>query len=335
MDWPGRPTQEPEDEHLAVRRAAGFLDHGRRGRFAVSGTDRAEFLQGLLSNDVRSLPLWQGAEALLLTPRGKVIAGMVSYHRPGEYLLDCPEEVREELLARLTMYVLSSDVTIEDRTEKTACLSIHGPRAADVLRLVSGVPVPAGLFALCPTVFPETEALVARVDWYGDTGFDVHLPVIAAVSLSAAFAAAGARRVGPEAGETLRIEAGRARFGAEIDGNTLPPEVPALVERAVSFTKGCFVGQETVARIRTYGHVNRELRGLLVEGGSPPAPGAPVRAAGEAAGSVTSACVPPTLGFPIALAMLKRKYLEPGTVVETDAGGATVPARVVLPGKWI
>jgi aminomethyltransferase len=326
--------REPEGGHLAVRRAAGFLDRSCRGRFVLAGKDRLEFLHGLLTNDIRGLPEWQGAESLLLTPKGKVIATMVVYRRPGDFLIDCPEEARVALLSRLSMYVLSSEVTIDDVTATSAILSIHGPRAADVLRLVAGAASPAGLLELRPLVLREAEGFAARVDWYGDEGFDVFLPASAAPAVAASLAAAGARPVGPAAGETLRIEAGRARFGVEIDETTLPAEVPALLERTISFTKGCFVGQETVARIRTYGHVNRELRGLIVEGEAPPDPGAPVRVAGKAAGIVTSSCVPPTLGFPIALAMLGRSCLEPGTLADTDAGGRVVKARVALPGVW-
>ncbi|MHC4469574.1 MAG: CAF17-like 4Fe-4S cluster assembly/insertion protein YgfZ [Planctomycetota bacterium] len=322
---------DPVAEHRAVLEGAGVVDRSDRPRLWIGGGERQTFLQRLVSNDVEALAEGQGCYATLLTPKGKVISDLTIYHRGDRFLIDYPPETREEIAKKLTMYVLSSDVTVEEVTEELGLIAVHGPGAAEVLGVSDP---PEALLESTVATIAGHEAVVCRVDYLGVRGFDLHVEREAATEVFEALSGAGATPFGRIAAETLRIEAGVARFGAELGDAVLPPEVPALVDRAISYTKGCYVGQEVVARIKTYGHVNRELRGLAVEGGEVLPPGADVSVEGSPIGAVTSSCVSPTLGRPIALAFLKRAHLETGTSVDVVLGEGTVPAKVVPPGEW-
>ena len=298
-------------EFRAVRDAAGLVDRSHRTRLTVSGSERTVFLQRLVSNDLNPLGEGEGIHAALLEPKGHLIADLVILHRGDHYLLEVPPAVGEAVFRKLDMYTLSSDVTVADVTASTACLGVHGPSAAEVL---DGSGVAAFRFS---------------VDYLGEQGFDLHLPRAEAEAVWAALVASGAEAIGWRAAEALRIDAGVARFGAELDGTVLLPEVPDLAEKAVSYTKGCFVGQETIARIRNYGHVNRELRAIRMEGDELPEPGAALTVDDAKAGVVTSSCRHPVTGKPLVLAFVRRKYLEPGSEVQVAVGDEPVHAEVL------
>ncbi len=324
----------PEAEECRrVRQGAGFTDRSPRGRLVVAGAEAEQFLQRLLTNDVKSLAPGRGVRAGLLTPKGKFVSDLLVLRRGGGFLVETPPERREEVARRLSMYVLSSDVTIEDRTDGLALLSVCGPRAAEALGPLLAADLPDEPCSGREVSLSGAEVLVVRRDDLGVAGFDLHLPAEAAESAAAALLAAGVGPFGFAAEEILRVEAGTPRWGAEIDEDVLPPEVPWFVARAVSYTKGCYVGQETVGRIRSHGHVNRELRGLLVEGECVPAPGAEIVAEDRKVGRVTSACSSPLLGRPIALAFVGRAFLATGTPLTVVAGGPAA-AKVVPPGEW-
>ena len=298
-------------EFRAVREAAGLVDRSHRTRLELTGSDRTSFLQRLVSNDLESLGEGDGIHAALLQPKGRLMANLVILHRGESYLLDVPAAVGEAVFKKLDMYTLSSDVVVADVTGNTACLGLHGPSAAGVLK-GSGI----GAYP-----FP--------VDYLGEDGIDLHLPRDEAEAARQALIEAGAEPVGWRAAEALRIDAGIARFGSELDEKLLLPEVPALAGKSISYTKGCFVGQETIARIKNYGHVNRELRRLELQGDDLPEPGAVLTVEEKRAGTVTSACRHPITGKPLVLAFVKRKYLEPGSAVQVAVGDATVLAEVL------
>ncbi len=298
-------------EFRAVRDSAGLVDRSHRTRLMVSGNDRMIFLQRLVSNDLAPLEEGDGVHAALLMPKGQLISTLTILHRGAGYLIDVPAAAGAEVFRKLDMYILSSDVVVADVTGTTACLGIHGPSAADVLQS-SGVPV----FS-----FPA--------DYLGEEGFDLHFPRDEIDLVRQALLSAGAEPVGWRAAEALRIDAGVARFGAELDERLLLPEVPAVAERAISCTKGCFVGQETIARIRNHGHVNRELRQLRMEEDDLPEPGAALTVDDAKAGVVTSSCLHPITGKPLVLAFVRRKYLEPETEVQVAMGERSVFAEVL------
>jgi tRNA-modifying protein YgfZ len=266
----------------------------------VRGTDAGAFLQGQVSQDVDALPVRIGSsvDALLLQPAGKVDALLRVTRWVDGYLLDVDAGWGEAVRARLQRFLLRMDVTIEPLPWR--CLALRGPRAHEV----------------------DTGAVEVAADWPGWPGVDLlgdRLPE-----------PEGVVRATAEDFEAARIELGVPRMGAELDERTIPAEA-GVVERAVSFTKGCFVGQELVARINSRGgNVPRRLRGLVVEGTVVPPPGAAVAAGDKEVGRVTSAARSPALG-PVALAYLGRAVEVPAAVVVRWDGGEAVAEARALP----
>lgn len=298
-------------EFRAVRDAAGLVDRSHRIRLTVTGGERTVFLQRLVSNDLNPLDEGDGIQAALLMPKGQLISTLTILDRGDDYLIDVPPSTGAEVFKKLDMYTLSSDVVVADVSESTACLGLHGPSSAEVV-------TQSGVVAFR---FPA--------DYLGEEGFDLYLPKDQVDAARQALIEAGAEPVGWRAAEALRIDAGVGRYGAELDEKLLLPEVPALAEKTISYTKGCFVGQETIARVRNYGHVNRELRRIRMEEDALPEPGAPLTVEDARAGVVTSSCRHPVTGKPLVLAFVKRKYLEPETEVQVEVGGEKVFAMVL------
>jgi folate-binding protein YgfZ len=312
------------EEHLAVRIAVGLIDRSHRGTLRLTGSERVDFLQRLISNDLNPVKEGCGLYATLLMPKGQLISDLTVLKRADHCLVDVPPAAREAIFRKLTMYTLSSDVEVIDVTEEVGTLGLHGPEAATILGS-TGAALPAdGHLEGVETVVAGVSVLVVRVDYLGEDGFDLYGPVAGLAKVRAALTEAGARLIGWRAGETLRIEAGVPRLGAELDDKVLPPEVPALVHRAMSYTKGCYVGQETVARIKSFGHVNRELRGLVFPGTGFPEAGAELMVDGVNAGVVTSACLPPGKDCAVGLGFVKRKVLESASDVEVAVGGELI-----------
>jgi folate-binding protein YgfZ len=322
-------------EYRTLVEGAGFLDRSLRSLFEVGGEDRQVFLQRLVSNDVDSLAAGDGSEAMLLTPKGMLLSHFVVYHRGDRYWIDLPTETSEAIGKKLAMYVLSSAVEIADLSGDLALLCLHGPTAERVLLNAGARDLPQTVYDHAEVTLGGIDLTAAMVDYLGTRGFDLIHPAGKTGRLVAALTEAGAFPVGYRAAEVKRIEAGIARFGAELKEGLLPPEVPALAKRAISYEKGCFVGQETIARIKTYGHVNRELRGLVLGGTRVPEPGALVNRSGGKVGEVTSACLVPGRERPIALAFVHRKHFDPGTQVEVEMeGGISLATVVPAGGPW-
>ena len=313
-----RAPDQAGHEHRVLTEEAGVIERADRAHLTVRGPDALEYLQGQVTNDVQALEPGQGCYAALLNPKGRVLGDMrVLVITPEEVWLDLEPVARETVLRELTMYKIGRRVEIADEAGRTV-LSVIGPRAWDALAqagLAQGY-APAGEHAW---VRGEGGAVIAATD----TGFDVLTAPADAARAREALAAAGASPVSPEAAEVLRIERGRPRYGTDFGAENLPGEA-GIVERAVSFTKGCYVGQEPVARMFHKGHPNRHLRGLALS--APAAPGAAVTAAGKEVGRVTSAAVSPVHGA-VALGILRRE-VSPGDEVSV-AGG--IAARVVDP----
>jgi folate-binding protein YgfZ len=305
---------ELDAQYRQLREECGLLDRSGRGKLLVSGPDGAEYLQGQLTNDVEGLEPGEGQYAALLDRKGHMQADM-RVLRPGadEVWLDTEPEALAAARRHLEMYSIGRDVEVTDVSAERAILSLIGPRSVEV----------AGTAAL-----PENACEATRVGGVeclaAGTRDGVDLIVAGADDerLREALLAAGAVAVSPEAVEILRVESGVPRFGAEMGTETMPAEA-AIVETAVSFTKGCYIGQETVARLHYKGKPNRHLRGLRLSG--PAEPGAALRFGEKEVGRLGSATVSPALG-PIGLAILRREA-EPGAELAVGEDGVT--ARVV------
>ncbi len=340
---------EPYD---AARHGAAFVDLSARGRIVLEGADRASYLQGLLTNDVAALAPGEGCYSAWLTPQGRLSADMAVVNLGDELLLDVGAGVTRMLIERLREFVFTEDVTVQDRTATRAALAVHGPEAA---RIVAGIVRPAedgaplGAEALRqlpeyhqrPGRFEGTPVAAVRSDEIGEVGFVLYAEAEAARPLAGALAEAGAAELDAETFALLRLEAGRPAFPADMNESTIPLEA-GIESRAISLTKGCYVGQEVIVRIlhRGQGRVARRLVGLrLGPGDPPPDAGAALHAAdrpnAEPVGAVTTARPSPALGRPIALAYVKRELAAPGTELAAAHAdrrlAAVVSARPFLP----
>jgi tRNA-modifying protein YgfZ len=305
---------ELDAQYRQLREECGLLDRSERGKLIVSGGEAAEYLQGQLTNDVEALAPGEGQYAALLDRKGHMQADMRVVRLSAEEIwIDTEPEALEAARRHLEMYKIGREVVIADLTGERAILSLIGPRSVEI----------AGT-AVLPEYACEA-ASVAGVDCLA-VGTAVGIDLIAksghAERLREALTVAGAVEVSLEAAEVLRIEAGAPRFGAEMSAETMPAEA-GIVERAVSFTKGCYIGQEPVARLHYKGRPNRRLRGLELS--APAAPGESLQLGEKEVGRIAGACISPARG-PIALAIVRREA-EPGAELVVGEDGVT--ARVV------
>lgn len=301
----------------ALRNDVGFVDCSDRGAVVVSGPDTWTFLQSLVSADVSNLVDGQGAHSLLLHPQGKLDVDFRALRVGDDAWLLTDTGLAGQLVASLLRFRIRVKVEIVDRSEEFGMLSVRGPRV-DALEL--GAP-------------PEQHAhvggfgcRVVRADWPGVPGIDVIGLRDAIEDARGALSAEGVAACSPEALEIVRVEAGVARQSFDYDDALIPQEAGLEID-AVSFTKGCFLGQELVCRIDTRGHVNRYLRALAVDGDVVPAPGAEIRRDDKVVGSVTSAVRSPKGGV-VALGFVRRE-VEPLSTVEVRVDDTvTRPATV-------
>jgi folate-binding protein YgfZ len=307
-------TVELDAQYRQLREECGLLDRSERGKLLLTGSEAAEYLQGQLTNDIEALAPGEGCYAALLDRKGHMQADMrVLRVDTDEIWVDTEAETLAAARRHLEMYKIGREVELEDATEKRAILSLIGPRSAD---LAGAPPLPEHACEQVAVAGAECLAVGTAL------GIDLIAEANNAERLHAALAEAGAVEVDPEAVEVLRIEAGTPRFGAEMDSGTMPAEA-GIVEAAVNFEKGCYIGQETVARLHYRGKPNRHLRGLRLS--APAAPGAAVLLGDKEVGKLGGSCVSPAHG-PIALAILRREA-EPGAELAVGEDGVT--ARVV------
>jgi folate-binding protein YgfZ len=321
----------------AARRGAGLIDRSDRGRIVVSGQDRAEYLQGLLSNDIVALKPGGGCYATYLTPQGRIIADLFVYELGDLILLTMSGDVTATVLGKLDQFIFSEDVKLGDVTETFGQCAVIGPGAAKVVAaVVTGVSADL-LSALddhgnVRAFVDRRPAIVVRVTDTGEPGFDVFVERAQTDALKTKLQGAGAIPIDAATADTVRIESGVAVFHRDMDEETIPLEA-GIEGRAISLTKGCYVGQEVIIRVlhRGHGRVARKLVGLLLEGSSAPPAGARIRSGDREIGHVTSAAVSPALDRPIALAYVQRDFVQPGTPVTVDGIPAVVSALPFVP----
>jgi folate-binding protein YgfZ len=332
-------SSHAQEEALAVRRSAGLFRHTDRAVIAVRGEDRSRWLQGMVSNDVASLSAGaenSGCYAALLTPKGKIVADMQILLRPDAFWLDLPAFAAAGVMERLERYIIADDVTLSDESQAIGHLGVEGPAAEGVLRDAGADSLPAS-DAVLDVSLAGVEVAIARFGWTGESGFQIFVPGESEAIVAAALMDAGASRglvdASSEALEILRIEAGVPRLGRELSEDVLPDE--ARLSRAISHTKGCYTGQEIIARLHSRGQVNHLLVGLRLEKESELEIGAEIwpdsagtadsseSPAGRPVGEVTSTCRSPEMGQ-IALAFVRRAQAEPGTRLSVAGAAARV-----------
>jgi tRNA-modifying protein YgfZ len=306
---------ELDGQYRALREGGGLVDRSERGKLVVSGPDAVEFLQGQLTNDLEALVPGDGCYAALLDRKGHMQADMrVLRLAEAEVWLDTEPGAADAVVRHLSTYKVGRQVELAEPGSELAILSLVGPAAGELI----------GTGPLAPE-HAHRELEVGSVGCRAvatDLGIDLICPASQAPDVARALIEAGAAKVSEPAAEILRVESGRPRFGREMSAATIPQEA-GIDGRAVSFTKGCYIGQETVARLHYKGKPNRHLRGLRLEG--PVAEDDPIALDDREVGRIGTAVISPAHG-PIALAVIRREA-EPGAMVEVGAGG--VGARVV------
>jgi tRNA-modifying protein YgfZ len=305
-----------DGQYRVLREGAGFVERTGRGVLIVTGADAAGLLQGQLTNDVEALEPGAGCYAALLDRKGHMQADMRVLRRSEtEIWLDTEPGFASAVARHMGMYGVGRDAEVDDASGARTITSVIGPRASVIVGIDENLPEHAQA-----EVSPDGVEAVAIAT---DVGVDLIVGADAAPALHRALLASGALEVTEAAAEIVRVESGRPRFGKEMTERTIPAEAH-INERAVSFTKGCYIGQETVARLHYKGRPNRHLRGLRLS--APAADGDRVRLGDRELGSVGTAVVSPAHG-PIGLAILRREA-EPG---DTVLVGEATQAEVVDP----
>jgi tRNA-modifying protein YgfZ len=312
---------ELDGEYRVLREGAGFIDRSDRGVLIVRGKDAAELLQGQLTNEIEALEPGEGCYAALLDRKGRMQADMrVLRLASGDLWLDTEPHAGPVVARHLEMYKIGLEVELEDASGSWVITSLIGPAAAEA----SGAGSLRPEHAQRDLERDGVEALAVATN----LGIDLITRAEKADALRELLAASNAVAVTEAAAEIVRVESGRPRFGKEMNERTIPAEA-GINERAVSFTKGCYIGQETVARLHYKGKPNRHLRGLRLA--RPARDGDPVRRGDRDLGTVGTAVVSPAHG-PIALAILRRE-VEPGDeVVVGDGIEAEVGEAGMVPG---
>ena len=328
-------------EYAEVREnGAGIIDLSPRGRILVGGTEAVQFLNGLITNDMKTLAANSWMLAAFPNVQGRLIAGVrvvrlnddqTGKHACPTFLIDTEAATHERVLKTIERFTLAGDFRVTDITSQTALLSVQGNKATNVVRSVLGEGA-AGI---------ETSRAM-ELSWHGETtaavtvirathtsadGFDLIVNADQAGTLWDALHNAGARPVGYDAVEMLRVEAGLPRYGVDMDDTNVVTETG--LDDAVSYNKGCYVGQEIIARIKYRGHVAKKLSGLVFDPAQKVAAGVAIKSAeGKEIGRTTSVTYSPHLGRTIALGYLKYDYLAPGTGVKVIAGDLELSAQV-------
>jgi tRNA-modifying protein YgfZ len=291
----------------ALRHGAALLDLSPRGRIAVRGRDRARLLHNLTSNEVKKMTPGSAGYAFLLSPQGRIQADLYLLCFDNHFLIDTESELREKALQHIKRYIIADQVELEDITSATACIGIEGPAAAAIL---------AQIGATVPRDYAHAawgEATVAGITQTGQPGARIYCAAAESDAITAKLQAAGTQPATAADARIVRIENGKPRYGEDIFEKSLPQETQQM--HAVSFTKGCYLGQEIVERIRAQGHVNKKLVRLEIEGTEPPTPGTKAIANAAEVGEITSAVYSPQSGAIAALAYLRTQFTTPGTNV--------------------
>jgi glycine cleavage system T protein len=315
-----------QDENRAVRGAAGLFDFSFRHKLVVTGADRVRFLHGMVSNDVKKLAPGKGMVAAMLNAQGQILADLRIYGAEDRLVIDADAAWRDKILTLLKRYIIADKVVIEPAP--TFALAFQGPRARPLLEKTLHIDLPVmGEFDHFVTNYAGFPLRVVRASSTGEEGYEVWMADKAMMPVwGAACGQAPTYDMlpcGSEALETLRIEAGLPRYGPDLGEDTLLLEANLL--HAVSFSKGCYIGQENVERTRSRGHVNWKLVGIAVFSPVPPAPETKLLVDGKEVGEITSSCVSPALGKTIALAYVRREVAEPGARLTLASG---VPVEV-------
>jgi len=304
----------------SLRNQAAWLDLSARGKIQLTGEDRARLLHAMSTNHIQQLTPGTGCYAFFLNDKGRVLSDANVLCLADRFLLDVEPEAREPLYQHLDRFIIADDVALEDQTATTATIAVEGPDSVEVLRRAGATP---------PEQDYATAAwgawLVARLNSTGSPGFFVFAPVADKPKLIAQLEAASALAADADAYRVVRLEHGKPRFGEDLSDRYLAQE--ANQPHALHFSKGCYLGQEIVERVRSRGQVHRVLMPLLLNTETPPAPGSKLTIGADQAAEITSAAFSPALGRVVALGYVRTEHARPHTAMTLG----DVPAEVAAP----
>jgi folate-binding protein YgfZ len=287
----------------ALRNRAAWLDLSSRGKIKLTGEDRARLLHAMTTNHIQQLTPGSGCYAFFLNDKGRVLADANVLCRPDYFLLDVEPETREPLYQHLDRFIIADDVTVEDTTDAIATIAVEGPHAAEVLQR-AGSRIPEAEYS----TIDWGESIVARLNSTGSTGFFLFAPAAEKAALISRLEAAGAESADAEAARVVRIEHGKPRYSEDISDRFLAQE--ANQPHALHFSKGCYLGQEIVERVRSRGQIHRVLKPLILETTEPPAHGAKLEIDGSGPAEITSAAYSPALKKVVALAYVRTDQVK-------------------------
>lgn len=335
VEFRGREVPEHftslEEEYCVLGEKAGLLDLSVQGVVELRGRDRSRFLHGMVTNDIRNLSPGQGCYALMLTPQGRILTDMRVLCLEESLMLVVDADLVEKDLALLRKYIIADQVEVIDRSAELAILSLQGPKAAEIVSgLCPGTSPPEAPFEHRLIQVGNLPARCARVRRTASGGYDLMVSGAQSVDLwnllLQAGQPAGLRAVGLEAWNVRRLEAGIPWYGFDMDEARIPLETG--LEEAINYSKGCYIGQEVVARATFRGQVNRRLMGLLLSSGEPAQGGDKIFRNGREVGWVTDSAYSPGLRRAIALAYVRKEAWDPGTSVAVDSAGGRSDAEV-------
>jgi folate-binding protein YgfZ len=322
-----------EKEYLALTTGSALIDLSFRSRICLLGTDREKFLHGQVTNEILRLPPGQGAHAALVTAKGKLQCDLFVYKLAEELLLDFEPGLAATIIARLEKYIIAEDVQIVDVAPHYGLLSLQGPRSIEALRasqLVSSVPEKS--LSWTKETLPGGELYIVNNPRYGSAGYDLFAPAADLLQVARRLSERAAL-AGVDACEIARIENAIPKFGVDMDESNLAPE--ALTESAISYSKGCYIGQEVIARIRTYGQVAKALRLIRLPGElqTLPTRGEKLFKDGKEVGYITSSTLSPKHGAMVALAYVRKEANTLGEKLRFGAPDDGVAQIIAVPGQ--
>jgi folate-binding protein YgfZ len=317
MNFFSMSTAVITEGYEGLREHAAWLDLSARGKIRALGEDRARLLHAMTTNHVQQLRPGEGCYAFFLNAQGRILADVNLLCFEDYFLLDTEPETRHKLYEHLDRYIIADDVTLTDDTDRLATIALEGPEAAAVLEKL-GAPIPATSYSTA--IWGQW--IVARVDSTGSGGFFIFTPQEDKPRLIHELEGAGAIAATFEDATVVRLENGRPRYGEEITERFLIQETGQL--QAVHFSKGCYLGQEIVERVRSRAQIHRVLRRIEIDSTEVPPAGTKLKLADADAGEIVSAVLSPALGKVVAMAYVRTPNSEPGTALTLNGATARV-----------
>jgi folate-binding protein YgfZ len=300
--------------YTALREHSAWLDLSSRGKIRVTGEDRARLLHAMTTNHVEQLQPGQGCYAFFLNAQGRILGDVNILCFDDYFLLDTEPEARQKLFEHLDRYIIADDVTVEDQTDRISTIAVEGPEASAVLAK-AGAPIPDSPYASASW----GGSIVSKISSTGSDGFFIFVPAAEKSSLISKLAIPAASE---QDARVVRIENGRPRYGEEITERYLVQETGQL--QVVHFSKGCYLGQEIVERVRSRAQIHRVLRRIEIDTQDPPPAGTKLKSGDGDAAEIASAVYSPTFGKVIALAYTRTQFAEPGTKLMLGLAPATL-----------